>query len=47
MYCSAYCSGKSNTQKSEITTKMMFATTGGPTDMPLIVLGHSVGVVEQ
>jgi len=28
-------------------TKIMFAATVGPTDMPLIVLGHSVGVVGQ
>jgi len=25
----------------------MFTATGGPTDMPLVVLGYSVGVVGQ
>ena len=47
MYCNAYCSDKSNTQKLEITTKMMFAAMVGPTDMGLLVLGHSVAVVGQ
>jgi hypothetical protein len=47
VYCNAYCSDKSNTQKLEITTKMMFAAMVGPTDMALLVLGHSVGVVGQ
>jgi hypothetical protein len=27
--------------------KSMFTATGGPTDMPLVVLGYSVGAVGQ
>jgi hypothetical protein len=47
VYCNAYFSDKSNTQKLEITTQIMFVAMVGPTDMPFIVLGHSVGVVGQ
>ena len=40
-----YNSDKSNAQKSKISIKLMFTATGGPTDVPLVVLGKSVGVV--
>jgi hypothetical protein len=40
-----YNSDKTNAQKSEISKKSMFKATGGTTDMPLVVLGYSIGVV--
>ena len=45
VYCNAYCSDKSNTQKSEITTKTIFAATVGPADMPLVVPSVTAGAV--
>jgi hypothetical protein len=38
-----YTSDKTNAQKSEISTKINAA--GKPTDMPVVVLGKSVGIV--
>jgi hypothetical protein len=41
-----YNLNKTNAQKLEIfTNKSMFTSTGGPTDVPRMVLGYSVGVV--
>jgi hypothetical protein len=41
-----YNSNKTNAQKSEISTKKStFKATGGPTDVPCVLLGYSVGVV--
>jgi hypothetical protein len=42
-----YNSNKTNAQKLEISTKkkLMFTATGGPTDVPHVVLGYSVSVV--
>jgi len=34
-----YNSDKSNAQKLEISIKSMFTATGGPTDVPLVVVG--------
>ena len=42
-----YNSDKTNAQKLEISIKkLMFTAKGGPTGVPLVVLGYSVGVVE-
>jgi hypothetical protein len=40
-----YNSDKSDAEKWEIPTNIDFTATGGPTDLPLIVQGESVGVV--
>jgi hypothetical protein len=42
-----YNSNKTKAKKLEISTKSMFTATEGPTDMPHVVLGYSVGVVGQ
>jgi hypothetical protein len=49
VYCNAaYCSDKTNIQKSDISTKIdVYTATRGLTDVPFVVLAHSVGVVGQ